>query len=142
MVDVDVVLRKLRALEDYLSRVRSNRPPDAETLANDRNVRDLVSYNLALAVQACLDVASHLIADEAWEPSTTAGESFQILAHHGVISPELAAVLAKAAGLRNILIHGYSTAIPERIYAAATSGLSDLERFAQEVSEWMKRRGS
>jgi len=139
MVDVDVVLKKLGELADFVSRVRSHRPSDAETLANDRNVRDLVSYNLALAVQACLDIASHLIADEAWEPSTTAAESFQTLAQHGVISQELAAVLGQAAGLRNILIHGYSKAVPARIHAAATSGLGDLERFAQEISAWMKR---
>jgi len=142
MVDVNVVTGKLRELADFISRVESHRPPDAETVANDRDVRDLVSYNLALAVQACLDVTSHLIADEAWEASTTAAESFQTLARHGVLSNELAAVLGQAAGLRNILVHGYSKAVPARIHAAATTGLADLERFAQEISDWMERSRS
>jgi uncharacterized protein YutE (UPF0331/DUF86 family) len=139
MVDVNVVTGRLRELADFISRVRSHRPPDAETLANDRNVRDLVSYNLALAVQACLDIASHLIADEVWEAGTTAAESFQTLARHEVISSELATVMGQAAGLRNILVHGYSKAVPARIHAAATTGLADLERFGQEISAWMER---
>lgn len=142
MVDVNVVTGKLRELADLISRVESHRPADAETLANDRDARDLVSYNLALAVQACLDIASHLISDEAWEASTTAAESFQTLARHQVISGELAAVLGQAAGLRNILVHGYSKAVPARIHAAATTGLADLERFGQEVSAWMARSRS
>jgi uncharacterized protein YutE (UPF0331/DUF86 family) len=140
MVDVNVVAAKLDELSDFISRIRSHRPGDAATLANDRDSRDLVSYNLVLAVQACLDLASHLIADEEWELATTASDSFLILAKHGVIPRATAEVLKQAASLRNILVHGYSKAVPDRIYAAATSGLGDLERFADELTTWLRTR--
>jgi len=66
MVDADVMAAKLAEPAD---RIHSDRPADAQTLAADRDVLDLVSFNLMLAVQACTDVASHLIADEGWPPA-------------------------------------------------------------------------
>jgi uncharacterized protein YutE (UPF0331/DUF86 family) len=138
MVDPNTFASKLKELTDLISRLRSLRPEDAEILTNDRDTRELVAYNLVLAVQAGLDIASHLIADEGWEPAATASESFQILAQHGVITNATAAVMGKAAGLRNLLVHTYSKAVPVRIHAAATSGLADLERFGDEVSSWVR----
>jgi hypothetical protein len=35
------------------------------------------------------------------------------------------------------VVHGYSKAVPARFHAAATTGLTELEKFAQEVSTWM-----
>jgi uncharacterized protein YutE (UPF0331/DUF86 family) len=138
MVDSNIFASKLKELTDLISRLRSLHPEDAEILTNDRDTRELVAYNLVLAVQASLDIASHLIADEGWEPASTASESFQILAQHGVITKATAAVMGKAAGLRNVLVRADSQDVPVRIHAAATSGLADLERFGDEVSSWVR----
>jgi uncharacterized protein YutE (UPF0331/DUF86 family) len=138
MVDANTIASKLKELTDLISRVRSLRPEDAEIMMNDRDIRELVAYNLVLAVQAGLDIASHLIADEEWGPAATASESFQVLAQHAVIKDATATVMGKAAGLRNLLVHSYSKAVPVRIHAAATSGLADLERFGDEVSTWVR----
>jgi hypothetical protein len=69
MVDLDLIAAKLAELADRVARVRKHRPASAEVLAADRDALDLVSFNLMLAVQSCLDVASHLIADEGWPPA-------------------------------------------------------------------------
>ena len=138
MVDANTIASKLDELADLVARVRSFNPEDAAVLTEDRTARDLVAYNLVLAVQSCLDIASHLIADEEWGLATTASESFQILARHGVITSAMAAVMGKAAGLRNILVHGYSKAVPARIHIAVTSGLAELERFGDEVAAWVR----
>jgi uncharacterized protein YutE (UPF0331/DUF86 family) len=140
MVDIDILATKLNELFDFISRIRSVRPGDVESLVENRDAFDLVAYNLVLAVQACLDLASHLIADEEWELATKASESFMVLAQHGVISKDSAEILGKAASLRNVLVHGYSKAVPDRVYAAATAGLGDLERFADEISAWVRNR--
>jgi uncharacterized protein YutE (UPF0331/DUF86 family) len=140
MVDADVIAAKLRELADRIGRVRAHRPGDAATLATDRDARDLVSFNLMLAVQTCADIASHLIADEGWPPAASLSEAFQRLREHGVLTAATADALRRAAGLRNVVEHGYADLNPELLYAAAGEGLDDLERFARDLSGWVLSR--
>lgn len=140
MVNANVVTAKLRDLADSIAQVRRHRPDDAAVLADERDVRDLVSFNLMLAVQACSDIASHLIADEGWPPAPNVAESFRLLQERGVLSEPVAAALGQAASLRNVIAHGYSKADHIRIHRAAVDGLADLERFAAEVSAWVSRQ--
>lgn len=140
MVDADVVTAKLAEAEHRILRVREHRPATAEALARDPDALDLVSFNLLLAVQCSLDVASHLIADEGWPPASDLASSFARLQEHGVLTPKTASAMGRAAGLRNVVAHVYSRAEPVRIFEAATSGLADLERFAIEVATWVKSR--
>ena len=140
MTDRDVVTAKLAELEDRLGRVRANVRATASELASDRDASDLVAFNLMLAVQTCLDVASHVIADERWAPAATLAESFHRLAERGVITAEPDAALGRAASFRNVVAHGYGRVVSEILFTAATDGLLDLERFAREVAAWLARR--
>jgi uncharacterized protein YutE (UPF0331/DUF86 family) len=139
VVDRDLVATKLAELADRIGRVKANRPPDPQALGRDRNALDLVAFNLMLAVQSCLDLASHLIADEGWEAATTFAAAFERLADHGVIAPDTARAMGEAAKFRNFVAHGYVLVDPARIFAAATDGLADLERFGREVRGWVGR---
>lgn len=139
MVDVNVLAEKLKQLSRSVARVRAHCPANPEALADDEDALDLVSFNLLLSIQACLDLASHLIADEGWEPAATAREAFERLGARGVLSGETARSLGQAVGLRNLVAHGYAGVDPAQVHAAATKGLADLERFAGEVSAWVER---
>ncbi len=138
MVDVDVVTVKLAEIADRLERVRLRCPANADGLASDRDALELVSFNLILAIQAALDVASHVIADEGWPAAATLAESFVRLHEHQVISEETLAGVRPAARLRNILTHMYSSVDPAKVFLAATAGLAELERFAEEAATWVR----
>jgi uncharacterized protein YutE (UPF0331/DUF86 family) len=138
MVDVDVLSAKLKELAHRIAKVRQYNPLAPEDLEKDGDRLDLVSFNLMLAIQACLDIASHVISDEEWTVAITMAESFRRLAEHEVISQATAAALNQAVGLRNIVAHGYSKVEPGLIHAAAKTGPADLERFAEEVSAWVR----
>src|ERR1700688_3334004 len=74
MVRADLVAAKLRDLDARLARVRARAPARASALAADGDTFELVAFNLMLAVQSCLDIASYLIADEGRPPALTLGE--------------------------------------------------------------------
>lgn len=109
-------------------------------MASDRDALELVSFNLILAIQATLDIASHVIADEGWPAAATLAESFIRLHEHQVISAQTLEGIRPAARLRNILTHMYSGVDPEKVYLAATAGLAEIERFAEEVATWIRDR--
>jgi uncharacterized protein YutE (UPF0331/DUF86 family) len=138
VVNLSLVAAKLAELADRLSRIEGARPSDAAALAADRDALDLVSFNLMLAVQAALDVASHIISDEGWEPALTMGGSFQRLGEHGVLTAATAATLSRAAGIRNVVAHGYGSVDVKRLYVAASRANADLGTFAREVAAWVE----
>jgi uncharacterized protein YutE (UPF0331/DUF86 family) len=107
-------------------------------LARNRDALDIVAFNLMFAVQSCLDVASHIIADEGWPPATTLASAFVQLRDGGVLDHETAEALGRAAGLRNVVAHGYAGIDVEKVHAAATLGLRDLEAFRAEVARWVQ----
>lgn len=88
MVDANVFAEKLKQLSRRIEKARAHCPADPADLAADSDVLDLVSFNLLLAVQTCLDLATHLIADESWAPAATAREAFERLAEKEVISKD------------------------------------------------------
>jgi uncharacterized protein YutE (UPF0331/DUF86 family) len=141
MVDRDVVLAKLGQLADHIGRVRSACPATPDLLRADRDRCDLVAFNLMLAVQDCLDVASHIIADEGWRAATTLAGAFQRLGEHGMLTAETADALTRAAGLRNVVAHGYAGVDVGFVHQGATSGLIDLETFSREVAVWVRALG-
>lgn len=140
MVEVNVFSEKLKQLSKRIAKARAHCPADPEALAADSDLLDLVAFNLFLAVQTCLDLATYLIADKNWAPAATAREVFERLQEHEVISQETAQSLRRAVGLRNVVAHGYGSVDPLQIHTAASTGLPDLERFAAELSAWLAVR--
>jgi uncharacterized protein YutE (UPF0331/DUF86 family) len=140
MVNSDLVAAKLSELDERIARIRSHGHATPDELSCDRDALDIVSFNLMLAVQSALDIASHIIADEGWAPALTLAAAFASLHDHGVLRRETADALGRAAGLRNVVAHGYSGIDVALVHAGATRGLTDLEAFRAEVARWVQGR--
>ncbi len=87
-----------------------------------------------MAVQECLSLATHWLADEGWDVPPGYREVFTILAEHHVIEPALAARLASASGLRNLVAHRYGVFDWVRIHAIAREDLEDLLEFCAALA--------
>jgi len=120
--------------------VRARKPATAAKLRADQDVLDLVSFNLMLCVQSAVDIASHVVADDGWRPASTLAEAFERLRESGVISKATADAMSKAAGLRNVVAHGYAGVDVDLVFAAASRGIGDLEAFASQVAVWLRGR--
>ena len=138
MVDEQRVRRLLRALAEELHFLDLESRATAERRA-DLAVRKGIRYSLAAAVEACIDIAHHLCASEAWGPVNTNAQTMAVLARHGVLSAALARAMGAAVGFRNILIHGYAE-VDESIVDARLADHQDLHDFAVAVSSWLTSR--
>lgn len=91
--------------------------------------------NLFVGIQACLDLATHWLADEGWDVPRAYGEIFLALADHGVIPHPLALRMVAAAGLRNLVAHQYGVLDWARLHAVVSSPqLEDLEQFCAALA--------
>ena len=130
MVDRDVVLRKCQAIEHHASRLRAKHPLAVTALAADESLRNDVCFDLLQAIQACIDLAVHACTHESLGVPETPAAAFALLGAKGVIPATLASSLAKAAGLRNLIVHRYADILAPKLIEAIASGLGDLDEFA------------
>ena len=118
MVDSALLAAKIAAVRDATARVRAVLP----------------TLNLFVAIQACLDLAAHWLADAGWEMPGTYADVFAALARHGLIPRELATRLAAAAAFRSLVAHQYGALDWRRVYALASSELGDLDVFCATLA--------
>lgn len=140
MVNRDVVAAKLTDLAMRVGRVRAHAKTSDAELAQDQDALDLISFNLMLAIQVCADLASHIVADEGWPAARTVGEAFTRLAEQGVLAADTAQAMARAAGFRDVVAHGYANVDVGIVQRASTDGVADIDAFAREVAGWIGRR--
>jgi uncharacterized protein YutE (UPF0331/DUF86 family) len=107
--------------------------PPAEFVAASKE-RDLALFYLFLAMQECIDLAAHWVADEGWQPADDAGSTFDVLAARGVIEAADAAALRAAAGLRNRIAQGCAMLDYQRVQTEAKEGIPARRSFLHVVA--------
>ncbi len=131
MTDADLLAKKLAFVESCVADLR--RLAVAEDIASDVKERRFVEHTLQLAIQACLDAASHVVSDDRLGEPRTNQELFRLLEQAGRISKDLSQKLRAAAGFRNILVHGYADVDVNVTRDVLENHLDDLLAFADAL---------
>jgi uncharacterized protein YutE (UPF0331/DUF86 family) len=134
MVDRAVLAGRIASIRDAVARIRELLPADAHALAADRTIREVVILNLFVALQDALSLATHWLADARLDVPESYAQVFRRLGDRGVVAPELAARLAAASGLRNLIAHRYGALDWERIHEIASTRLDDLLAFCEALA--------
>ena len=133
-MDWPLIELKLESLRRSINRIEDKCPATVDALVNDYDVQDILALNLTRAVQMCVDIGTHLVADSEFPPPGTMGKTFDILCEAGIISENLAGRMKKAVGFRNLAVHNYETINWAIVFSIATAHLQDFEEFAQSVA--------
>ncbi len=131
-----IMLTKLDSLHRCLSRIESKTPESVEILARDLDIQDIITLNLTRAVQICVDIATHVIADFDTPPPSSMAESFDRLHHLQIISGDTARRMQMAVGFRNVSVHEYQSIDWLIVYKIITEHLGDFKNFARQVHAW------
>lgn len=133
MADRFLLARALADIRDAVARIRQVLPADIEVFSRDRTAREVIVLNLFVALQHCLSVATHWLADARLDVPAAYRDVFLALGDRAVLSPELAGRLAAASGLRNLIAHRYGVLDWQRIHAIAATQMDDLLQFCAEI---------
>jgi uncharacterized protein YutE (UPF0331/DUF86 family) len=131
LVDVESVRSRLDHLGDLLEELDAIRVGGHDAYAAERRTRLAAQHALQVAIQDCIDISAHLISELGLEAPNDYRGVFENLCPAGLDS-QLAERLASAAGMRNILVHGYLDVDDEAVWSALGE-LEDLRRFASTV---------
>lgn len=121
----DVLARKLERLRIYLTGLAPHEGKSAEEVRADPYE---VERLLELLVQVAVDIVSHELAERGRVPDSYR-DAFLAAGAEGLLPEGLSERLAKAAGLRNVLVHLYNEIDYEIVAASIGRALRDFGRF-------------
>ena len=133
MTDQDLIAKKLAFIETCLRDLRQQAQPDR--LSTDVRELRFVEHTLQIAIQAALDVASHIVSDNRLGEPRTNRELFDLLGRHGWLAPSLAGFLRDMGGFRNVLVHGYAEVDVSVVRDVLDRHLPDLEAFVAAIRQ-------
>lgn len=129
MVDRNILVAKIAAIEKCLGKVKEKRSASVAEFMINEDSQDIVLFNLMQAIQGCVDLAAHIVSDEGYGMAGSMNEFFYLLSGRNIISAELQEKLINAVGFRNLVVHEYAKLDLNQVYDIATNGIEDLEEF-------------
>lgn len=117
-----------------------NKDVNLEQILEDEDIQAILDRRMQVAIEICIDLATHLIAGLDLPRQERSTDAFMVLGDKGIISKELAEKMAKAAGFRNILVHEYIRIDYELAYSDLDQKLQDLKNFGKEVLEFLEKK--
>lgn len=139
MVDEDVVVDKLRYINQYTDDLAQMRGVSKEEYVGDMVTQRAVERTPMNLIQACIDLAQHIRSAEDLTPKGTAKQEIQALGNADIISRETQQEMEEAVGFRNILAHRYGDIDHEVVYDVLHNDLRWFERFQQELARWFQQ---
>ena len=133
MVDRDLILAKAGLTEKYINRAVQSGKVDLELFKKDLDCQDIVIFNLQKAIQSCIDIAAHIISDEALGLPGSTNEMFYLLEENRYLDSDLTEKMVKAVGFRNLTAHEYEKLDLEQVYNVVQKDVLDLHAYIKAI---------
>ncbi len=130
---IDIIERNITFLSTYKEEIES------ELLRSYKDIQ-AIKYSLFEIIEACIDIASHIISIKGFQRAESYAEMFEILNRNDIIEEPLSKNLANMARFRNVLVHGYTKIDNSRILLFIKERLTDVENFIREILKLIKKQ--
>ena len=126
MVRPEVVRRRLEQLGEYLTILERYRRYDLEAFLADPERYGSAERFLQLAIEATLDMGSHVIADDNLGSVERSRDIPRRFREHGRITDDVEQRWIRMIGFRNILVHQYLEVDRAVVHDVVCNRLQDL----------------
>ncbi len=141
-IDRELVTRKLLLVTSDLELLAAIRDKGLEAYLGSSIDQAVVERRLQRAVSRMIDINYHVLTASGQPPPADYHASFVKLGDLGVLDRDFARRIARAAGLRNRLVHEYEDIDPRKVFEALGDALRDAPTYLARVNEYVKRGAS
>lgn len=129
MVNIEVIKQRLNQLSTSLNKIERFKDLSLEEFLQDDIIQDVIEYNLFIAINMMIDIATHIVVDNNIGNPETLGEAFNILNREKYLSDDETKTYRNMVGLRNVLSHEYLKIDKKIIYDILQNNLIDIKKF-------------
>ena len=130
---IDIIERNLKFLVAY------KQVTQKDFIQSYKDIQ-AVKYSLLEIIEACIDIASHILVVENFERAESYAEIFEILAKQKILPVQLAEKLADMSRFRNLLVHSYGKVDKARVLEFVKTELNDIKRFIKRILKHVENR--
>lgn len=120
-------LRELRRLSEI---------PREDLLADNDRIAS-AKYHFVIAIEACIDIANHIVSSERYRIPRDNGDSFIVLVENGVLPEEKRGDYVAMARFRNRLVHLYWDVDDPLVHEYLQTRLGDFQAFVENVAGFL-----
>lgn len=131
------IARHLAQLQVSVAQLRELQQHSRADLEQDWRIRATVDRTLQLAIEVVISVCDQLIASLSLPLPDSGRDAVLTVARAGVIANDLGARLARAVGLRTILVHQSMSIDYDRVYEVLQHERSAFEQFLNQVGAFL-----
>jgi len=129
----DVALNKVASLERCVKRIREVYGGDDKHLYDNPTKQDSILLNLQRACEISIDLAMHIVRKRRLGVPQDSRDAFELLCAGGLLDRELATVMKRMVGFRNVAVHEYDKLNLDIVKALITHRLDEFLKFGQLV---------
>ena len=138
-VDAQLVTRKLLLTAGDIDQLRELHARGRNAYLVSRSEQAVAERLLERIVTRMIDVNYHLLTNLGYAPPSDYHASFERLGAAGVLDVAFASRVARAAGLRNRLVHDYDDLDQRLVFDAVSLALVDVPAYTAAVHAYVKR---
>ena len=138
MVDKSLILRKLSELDQYYKQIKEYENITVAQYSADWKIQRIIERTLQMMIETCVDIASHIIADQEYRVPKSYSDTFKVLYDEKIIDDRLFNALGKMAKFRNIVVHHYDKVDAEIVIGILKKDLRDFESYKDAIISFLK----
>ncbi|MFO0774188.1 MAG: HepT-like ribonuclease domain-containing protein [Nitrospiraceae bacterium] len=139
MIDPTLVTRKMSLILQALPRLSKLADLPRDSYMNDPTHETLAERYLERTIGRMIDINFHLATEFEHGVPKDYYDSFVVLGSLGVMPHEMAKECAKAAGLRNPIVHEYDEIDAARVYEALAVAVRQIPQYLEAIQRFLDR---
>jgi uncharacterized protein YutE (UPF0331/DUF86 family) len=124
-------------LRKSVARLRDLRNITQDRFVDDPDKVASAKYHFIVAIEAAIDMCSHLISRNGFRAPEDYADTFQVMVEQGALEREFSEELKRMAKFRNRLVHLYWEVDDEQVYQILQSRLSDFKIFLDSLARFL-----
>ena len=137
MTSGEVINAMVDLIEENIRLIEEIRSQGYESFSNSFRDIQAAKHSLQEAIEACLDIGSHIISEKGFRRPEDYKDIYKVLEEEGVINPELSSKLQEMAQFRNLLVHRYGKIDTKRVFTIMSGDLEDIREFVREILKYI-----
>jgi uncharacterized protein YutE (UPF0331/DUF86 family) len=133
--NADLIRARCTEIEESVTRLEEFRALSLEAFLADRDVLDVASYRLLIAIEASLALCYHVSAKRLHKVPEEYAACFALLYEAGLIPETLTKHLQQMARFRNLLVHVYWKIDYSQVYNVIRNNLGYLRAFTSAMAQ-------
>ena len=133
-INEELINKRCLEISESLERLEKIKDSSKEEFLENRDLQDIASYRLLVAIEAALNMCYHVSARKLKKAPDQYAECFGILGEAGIIPKELAKELKNMVRFRNMLVHMYWKMDYEIIFDILQNNLEQLRQFTKAIT--------